>query len=65
MVEEYARTHDDVVYADLATPMMGEDRRPRDTLFLEDGLHLNETGYDVWTKALRPVLDEVLRGVQK
>jgi lysophospholipase L1-like esterase len=65
MVEEYARSHDDVVYADLATPMMGEDRQPRPSLFLDDGLHLNETGYDVWTQALRPVLDEVLRGVQK
>ncbi len=35
-------------YIDIATPMLGWDGRPRSALFLEDRLHLNAAGYDLW-----------------
>jgi lysophospholipase L1-like esterase len=47
-------------FADLATPLLGPDGRPRAELFLDDKLHLNARGYRVWTKALAPVIREVL-----
>lgn len=43
-------------FIDTWTPMLGDDGRPREELFLDDGLHLNEKGYQVWTKELRPHL---------
>ncbi len=49
-----------VLYVDLATPLLGPDGRPRNELFLGDKLHLNAVGYDVWTKALTPVLRRAL-----
>jgi len=49
-----------VLYADLATPLLGPDGKPRNELFLGDELHLNPAGYDVWTQALTPVLRQAL-----
>ena len=37
-----------LAYVDVATPMLGKDGRPRPELFLEDRLHLNARGYDLW-----------------
>lgn len=42
-----------MTYVDVATPMLGADGRPRPELFVEDDLHLNETGYGVWESVLR------------
>ena len=27
-------------------------------IFIEDGLHLNEKGYKIWEKVLRPILEK-------
>jgi lysophospholipase L1-like esterase len=43
-------------FADIATPMLGDDGKPRAELFLEDGLHLNKEGYELWTSLVRPHL---------
>ena len=39
-------------YVDIATPMITENGQPDETLFLDDGLHLNEKGYTVWNNVL-------------
>jgi lysophospholipase L1-like esterase len=36
--------------------MLGADGKPRPELFLQDGLHMNNEGYAVWTKLLQPHL---------
>lgn len=50
----------EVLYADLARPLLGSDGKPRSELFLGDKLHLNAAGYKVWTEALTPVLQQAL-----
>jgi lysophospholipase L1-like esterase len=45
-----------LIYADTASPMLDESGRPRPELFLADGLHLNATGYNLWTQILAPIL---------
>lgn len=47
-----------IIYVDTAAPMLGEDGKPRRELFLDDGLHLNDTGYALWTEILQPVLEQ-------
>jgi lysophospholipase L1-like esterase len=59
-VEKLSKTNHRIVYVDTATPMLGEDGRPRLELFLDDGLHLNEKGYEVWTNVLGPILHKAL-----
>lgn len=45
-------------YIDVATPFMQDDGKVRDDIFVEDNLHLNEKGYDIWAEAIREVLME-------
>jgi lysophospholipase L1-like esterase len=48
-------------YLDTATPMLGEDGKPKPGLFLDDGLHLNQAGYELWNTIVEPWLKEGLR----
>jgi lysophospholipase L1-like esterase len=45
-----------LAYADVFTPMLGTDGRPRPELFREDGLHMTPQGYALWTEVVRPLL---------
>ena len=56
LVREYAMKHDNLEYADLATPLLDSEGKPKD-VYVEDGLHLNEEGYRLWQKALAPFLE--------
>ncbi|MEZ6071472.1 MAG: SGNH/GDSL hydrolase family protein [Pirellulales bacterium] len=47
-----------LTYVDIATPMLGADGKPREELFIQDGLHLNADGYALWAKILEPLLAE-------
>lgn len=51
-----AKDAERLVYIDIVTPMLGEDGQPRRELFEKDLLHLNETGYALWTRLVLPVL---------
>lgn len=57
MIREYTAEHDDLGYADLATPLLDSDGKLKD-VFIDDGLHLNEEGYRLWQEALAPFLDK-------
>jgi lysophospholipase L1-like esterase len=46
-----------VYFVDIAAEMLDRQRRPENTLFLKDGLHLSEQGYDLWTRILREKLE--------
>ncbi len=46
----------DVAFIDVATPMLGDDGRPRPELFGEDGLHMNRAGYALWRQVVAPYL---------
>jgi lysophospholipase L1-like esterase len=39
---------------DIATPMLAGRDAPSKDLFLDDGLHLNDKGYELWIKVLSP-----------
>ena len=43
-------------YIDIASPMLGSDGLPLPGIFLEDQLHLNRRGYDIWTREVRKVM---------
>lgn len=44
------------VFVDIFTPMLDANGQPRPELYLEDMLHMNAAGYEIWTHALAPVL---------
>jgi len=43
-------------YAEIAPSLLGDDGTPRKDLFAEDGLHLNEQGYEILSGILKPML---------
>ena len=45
-----------VAFIDVFTPMMGADGRPRAELFIEDQLHMNRAGYQLWREIIAPHL---------
>ncbi len=48
-IQRLARWRRRVKYVDIATPMLGAGGTPRPELFMEDGLHLNDAGYKLWS----------------
>ncbi len=43
-------------FVDIYTPMLNEKGEPRPELFLGDMLHMNRSGYELWTKLVAPAL---------
>ena len=45
-------------YIDVWDSMLSEDGSRMPELFIEDGLHMNKKGYEVWTKQVRKSLSK-------
>ena len=43
-----------VDYIDIFTPMLDASGQPNETLFVEDRLHMNAAGYDIWQRVIAP-----------
>jgi lysophospholipase L1-like esterase len=56
MVRDFAARDPRLLYVDTYTPMLGADGRPRRELFIEDGLHMNDSGYALWRSILNPIV---------
>jgi lysophospholipase L1-like esterase len=61
LVRELAEQESHLHYADMATILLGPDGRPDPALYQADELHLNAAGYVVWTKALKPLIEELMK----
>lgn len=61
LIADYNKQHPDLHDIDLATPLLDSAGHPDSTLFLEDQLHLNGSGYAAWESVLKPFLDDLFR----
>src|SRR5665213_1622501 len=55
-IEAYNKLNQHLFYIDMATPLLGADGKPNDSLFRDDHLHLNPAGYAIWNRKLQPEL---------
>ncbi|MDH3650462.1 MAG: GDSL-type esterase/lipase family protein [Saprospiraceae bacterium] len=55
-LSEIARRRSFVKFADVWNPMLDESGHVFKDIFIEDGLHMNSKGYDIWSNVLRPFL---------
>jgi lysophospholipase L1-like esterase len=46
----------DLLYVDVWKPMLDGGKLQKN-LFIEDGLHMNAQGYEIWYRAIKPFLD--------
>ena len=58
LIEAQCKKSDLVRYIDVGKVLLGEDDKPRPELFMKDGLHLNEKGYELWAGVLKGLLSE-------
>ena len=56
LIKEFLATKKKTAFVDVWTPMLNEEGRPREELFVADRLHMNEKGYAIWTEKIRPCL---------
>jgi lysophospholipase L1-like esterase len=56
LVKQLVDSNFHLAYIDTATPMLGPDGKPRREIFREDGLHMNDKGYQIWTQLLHDEL---------
>jgi lysophospholipase L1-like esterase len=61
-IADHARTDERLAYIDLFTLMLDAQGEPREELFIQDGLHLNDKGYELWASIVRPHLAAGRRG---
>ena len=59
MVKRYSQNNPLLYYVDTASPMLNEIGKPKASLFVKDGLHLSQEGYDLWSSIVKPILYEL------
>jgi hypothetical protein len=57
MVRRLVESDHLVAYVDVEAPLLGADGKPRPDLYAENGLNLNERGYEAWTNATRATIE--------
>jgi lysophospholipase L1-like esterase len=58
MIHEYLNTKSNAAFVDIFSPMIDITGKPSEKWFLEDGLHMTDEGYLLWTKILAPYIKE-------
>ena len=56
LISSYCELNDKLFFVDIDSPMLNPDRTLNKSLFAKDGLHLNKSGYKLWTKTLNASL---------
>lgn len=57
-LEKFMENKDNYFYVDIATPMLDSNGVVLQDIFVADNLHMNPKGYAIWTKVLKPILEE-------
>ena len=55
--EEYSELYDYVGFVDIWNIMLDSEKKPRADIFLEDNLHMNKVGYDLWAEVVKNYMD--------
>ena len=56
LITEVIAKDERLQFVDVDAPMLDTDGTPRKELFVEDGLHLSDEGYVLWTSLVKPHL---------
>ena len=55
-IREDIQKMNNVAFIDIFHEMLNADQQPRPELFVEDNLHMNAQGYQIWTRAVKNYL---------
>lgn len=57
-IKQFAGQNYNLRFADIVSPMLNSEGKPKPGLFRKDGLHLNTKGYRIWTRVIQGLLSE-------
>lgn len=55
-MRQFCTGQEQVTFIDVWSPMLDKSGNPNPKLFIEDNLHMNNKGYKIWKKAVKPYL---------
>ena len=64
LTSDLAEKEKNLVYISVWDEMLLEDGKANPSLFVEDGLHMNENGYRIWKDLVKPPLDKNFKSQQ-
>lgn len=56
LIKNYLKKQPKTTYVDVYKLMLEKNGKPRTDIFIQDNLHMNQKGYAIWQKALKPHL---------
>ena len=56
LIREYCDTDENMEFVDIASVMMESEMKIRSDIFIEDSLHMNALGYELWTPVVKNAL---------
>ena len=56
LMRDYAANNPNLIYVDVSSLLLDKDGNINNALFMDDYLHLNPNGYELWNKKLKPLL---------
>ena len=56
LIQDYVGKDKTLQYIDVFTPMLDASGQLRRELYVEDGLHMNASGYAIWSRLIKPAL---------
>ena len=56
LISQYLENQPNTQYVDVYSLMLDSQGKPRSDIFVEDRLHMNKKGYQIWVKAIAPHL---------
>jgi len=56
LVRQFTMADPKLSFIDVVPHMLGADGRPKPELYVDDRLHMNANGYELWTRLVRPYL---------
>ncbi len=59
LLAEYSNSKDNLHYVDVSKIMFSDDTKLKDEIFLDDGLHLNAPGYELWDPIVKAKIDQI------
>ena len=54
LIQSYCHQFPFLGFIDSDTPLLGKDQKPNPAYFQNDGLHINDKGYEIWAKLVSP-----------
>ncbi len=59
LIKKYIESNPHLHYFDSSASMLTAEGTPDSTIFIDDGLHMNEAGYSKWTAQLKPLIESL------